>query len=245
MKLTDDDRQALTDVFAQDAAVRAARLAELGRELEGARGGEIAEARDALAHEAHNLRGAAATVGLPQVERLASALEGALQRFDERGQRSTVQEIVKGLVGELHRMAPDSAPAGAVQHPTGAPVFVLHIEDNPSNLKLVERILVRRPAIRLLEARDGETGVELARRVLPALILLDLRLPGIAGEEVLRRLREDTATRSIPTIVISAEARPEESDRLLAAGADDYLVKPIDIETLLAIVDARLPGLEP
>ena len=242
VRLTDDDRRALSDVFATDAAVRASRLEELAAQLESASGAGLEQARLALAHEAHNLRGAAATVGLRRIETLAIDVGGAVERFDEPGERSKALEAARRLVTELRAMAPDTEPdtAGASAS-AGAPVFVLHIEDNASNLKLVERILARRPAIRLLEARDGESGLELARRVLPALILLDLRMPGIPGEEVLRRLRDDPATRGIPTVVISAEARPAESDRLLAAGADEYLVKPIDIETLLSIVDARLP----
>jgi CheY-like chemotaxis protein/HPt (histidine-containing phosphotransfer) domain-containing protein len=243
VKLTDDDRRVLSEVFASDAAVRAKRLEELLGQLEEAGGAGREQARFALAHEAHNLRGAAATVGLPEIERLAIGLEAGLEKFDEPGvERSTALEAAGPLLVALRAMAPAAEGLSTAESSPGASVFVLHIEDNASNLKLVERILARRPAIRLLEARDGESG--LARRFLPVLVLLDLRMQGMSGEEVLRRLREDPATRKIPTVVISAEARPAESDRLLAAGADGYLVKPIDVETLLAIVDARLPSTE-
>jgi len=243
LKLTDEDRRALADVFASDAVIRAERVELHLDELETAADGrELDEARFSLAHEAHNLRGAAATVGLPQIEQAARALEEALERLAMPGEdRSAAVAAAGRLLSVLRSMATDPAAAGASDR-SSAQFFVLHIEDNASNLKLVERILSRRPAIRLVEARDGETGLDLARRVLPELILLDLRLPGISGEEVMRRLREDPATRGIPTVVVSAEARPAESDRLLAAGADDYLVKPIDVENLLAIVDSRLSG---
>lgn len=115
---------------------------------------------------------------------------------------------------------------------------MLHIEDNPSNRKLVELVVSRRPGLRLVEALDGETGLELARSLAPALVLLDLRLPGISGEEVIERLRADPATAGLRIVVISAEARPGETTRLIEAGADDYLVKPVEVRDLLEVLDS-------
>jgi CheY-like chemotaxis protein len=122
---------------------------------------------------------------------------------------------------------------------------VLHVEDNAFNLKLVERVLEQRPEIRLAETRTGAAGLALARDLVPSLILLDLRLPDIPGDSVLRLLREDVMTREIPVVMISAEARPVEADRLLAAGANEFLVKPIDIRTLLDVVDRILARARP
>lgn len=119
---------------------------------------------------------------------------------------------------------------------------VLHIEDNASNRKLVELVVSRRPSLELVEALDGETGLELARSLRPDLILLDLRLPGISGEDVLAQLRGDPVTADLRVVVISAEARPGETSRVIEAGAERYLVKPVDVEELLAVlesVDAR------
>jgi CheY-like chemotaxis protein len=116
--------------------------------------------------------------------------------------------------------------------------IVLHIEDNVSNRKLVELVLERRPEFALVEAEDGETGLELARTIAPVLVLLDLRLPGISGEDVLARLRADRSTADLRIVVISAEARPGETRRLLAAGADGYLVKPLDVHDLLNVIDS-------
>ena len=116
--------------------------------------------------------------------------------------------------------------------------IVLHIEDNSSNRKLVELVVSRRPALELVEALDGETGVELARSLRPDLILLDLRLPGMSGEEVLAQLRGDPATADLRVVVISAEARPGETTRVVEAGAEQYLVKPVDVEELLAVLDS-------
>lgn len=114
---------------------------------------------------------------------------------------------------------------------------VLHIEDNASNRKLVELVVSRRPNLELLEAVDGETGLELARSVLPDLILLDLRLPRMSGEEVLAALRGDPETAELRIVAISAEARPGETARVLAAGADRFLVKPIDLQELESVLD--------
>jgi len=121
------------------------------------------------------------------------------------------------------------------------PRTLLYIEDNPSNLRLVERILARRPEVTLLSAKRGATGLELARQYLPDLILLDLQLPDIQGDEILRRLRDDSRTQHIPSVIISADANSAQIERLLAAGADDYLTKPIDARRFLALVDAIEP----
>jgi CheY-like chemotaxis protein len=114
---------------------------------------------------------------------------------------------------------------------------VLYIEDDPVNFMLVERILEFRPALKLLHARSGETGVELAQTHCPKLILLDLNLPDIHGSEVLRRLQSEPGTAKVPVVVLSADATPSQIERLLTAGARNYLTKPFDIDPFLAVVD--------
>ncbi|MGH2579456.1 MAG: ATP-binding response regulator [Actinomycetota bacterium] len=117
---------------------------------------------------------------------------------------------------------------------------VLYLEDNLSNLTLVERILGRRPDVRIIPALRGQLGLELAKEHHPDLILLDLNLPDMSGEEVLRRLREDPDTRGIPVIVISADAARRQIEALRTAGAREYLVKPLDVPVFLATVDMIL-----
>jgi len=114
---------------------------------------------------------------------------------------------------------------------------VLYVEDNLSNLKLMERVLARRPGIRLVSAMQGSLGVTLARDHLPDLILLDLNLPDMRGEEVLARLHADPATAEVPIVVISADATPGQRARLVEAGASDFVTKPFDVDRLLQIVD--------
>jgi CheY-like chemotaxis protein len=114
---------------------------------------------------------------------------------------------------------------------------VLYIEDDLVNFTLVERILEFRPALKLLHAAQGEIGVELAQIHLPKLILLDLNLPDMHGSEVLRRLQSDPTTARVPVVVLSADATPSQIERLLKAGARNYLTKPFDLDPFLAVVD--------
>jgi len=117
---------------------------------------------------------------------------------------------------------------------------VLYVEDNLANVDLVERILLRRPGVELLTAMQGGLGVELAREHRPDLVLLDLHLPDVGGEDVLRRLRSDPATAEIPVVVLTADALPRRREQLLAGGAVEFLTKPIDVPRLLEVLDEQL-----
>lgn len=171
--------------------------------------------------EVHTLAGGAATAGLERVEALARALESALRNGDEGDAARTL---------DLLRAELDAA--GAQPH-----VNVLCIEDDPTSRLLVERVVARRPRMTLATAVTGEEGLALAFENPPDVVLLDLRLPDLPGDEVLRRLKGRPETAGSRVIVLSAEAHTLRRDELLAAGADDYLTKPIDIARLLAILD--------
>jgi CheY-like chemotaxis protein len=120
---------------------------------------------------------------------------------------------------------------------------VLYIEDNLANLALLQRIVVEREGIEIIPAMQGRLGLELAREHQPAVVLLDLHLPDISGDEVLQQLRDDPATAGIPVVMISADATPGQVQRLLNTGALAYLTKPIDVGQLLQILDDHvLPG---
>ena len=118
---------------------------------------------------------------------------------------------------------------------------VLYIEDNPSNHALVEQILeLQRPTFRLLGAMLGRLGLDMAREHLPELILLDLHLPDVTGEEVLQELRANESTHDIPVIMVSADATPEQPRCLLELGAQAYLTKPLKITAIVQAVDEAL-----
>lgn len=123
------------------------------------------------------------------------------------------------------------------------PGLVLYVEDNVSNLRLMERLLQSRPSITLLHALDGETGLRLTRERRPDLVLLDLHLPDLPGEEVLRQLWADPDLRRIPVAVLSADATPGQMRRVLASGASAYLTKPLDLKHVLEVIERLLgPG---
>ncbi|MGI8552255.1 MAG: GAF domain-containing protein [Dehalococcoidia bacterium] len=117
---------------------------------------------------------------------------------------------------------------------------VLYIEDNLSNLRVVERVLSRRPGVQLLTAMQGGLGFELAQQQHPDLILLDLHLPDTTGDLVLQRLRADPTTHDVPVVMVSADATPRQIERLLAAGAREYLTKPLDLKRFMEVVDEVL-----
>ena len=113
--------------------------------------------------------------------------------------------------------------------------LILIVEDNEKNLKLV-RDLLQVKGYRTLEAGTGELGVDLARRHTPHLILMDIQLPGLDGVAALGQLKADPSTASIPVIALTAFAMHDDRQRFLAAGFDGYLVKPINIRELPAVV---------
>ena len=117
---------------------------------------------------------------------------------------------------------------------------LLYVEDNPANLMLVEDLIARRPDIRLLSARDGDRGVEIARASLPDVILMDINLPGISGIEALRILAADPATAQIPVIALSANAIPRDIEKGLEAGFFRYLTKPLKVNEFMDTLDVAL-----
>jgi PAS domain S-box-containing protein len=146
-----------------------------------------------------------------------------------------------GVVVRPEPLAPrDGEPLQAM---TVGPGTVLYIEDNLSNLDLVRGLLSRVGSVRLIPAVQGGLGIELAARHRPDLILLDLHLPDLSGDEVLKRLREDERTGSIPVIVLSADATRDQIERLKRQGAAEYVTKPIDVPAFLGAVRGVLgPG---
>ncbi len=113
---------------------------------------------------------------------------------------------------------------------------ILIIEDNPANLELMEYLLTAH-GYTVLTARDGEEGLEAARRERPDLILCDIQLPGIDGYEVARRIKASSALRDIPLVAVTAFAMVGDRDKVLAAEFDGYLSKPIAPETFVQQVE--------
>ena len=165
------------------------------------------------------------TMGVQSVEGEGSCFWVDLPAADEASERS-----VDASLGELA-----SQPLAG-----GDRSVVLYIEDEPANLHLVRRSLSHRPRVRLIEAATAAKGLELARTASPDLILLDLQLPDGSGEDVLTELRNDPATRAIPVVIVTADAAPRTIERVLKAGARDYLAKPFALSRFFQIIDEVL-----
>ena len=185
-------------------------------------------------------------IGLVVTKRLVELMGGAI------GVTSTVGEGSMFWIELVVTSAPQTAAGEAelivplqAQVPNGAGSrTLLYVEDNPANLQLVEKILARRPDIRLLSARNAPLGIELARASRPDVILMDINLPGMSGIKAMQILRTDAATAHIPVVALSANAIPRDIERGLEAGFFRYLTKPIKVNEFLDTLDVALKCVE-
>ena len=178
-------------------------------------------------------------LGLAVCQRLIQAMGGAIGVGSAPGQGSSFWlDLPRGeleLPDALFRKSGEDSPP---EERRGASACrILYIEDNLSNCSLVRQMFADQPGIDLSTARQGQAGIDLARQQQPDLILLDLHLPDLPGWEVLAHLKAEHTTRHIPVIIISADATSPQMKRLLNAGAQDYLTKPIDMHKLFQVVD--------
>jgi PAS domain S-box-containing protein len=181
-------------------------------------------------------------LGLSLSKRLVEAMGGEI-RVDTVPDVGSTFWVELPLASSPMESLPDGAPSSgalAKEFAIRRPARILYIEDNLANLDLIESIFASFPGVRLVPALQGRLGLELAREHRPDLILLDLHLPDLSGEVVLRSLRDEPQTSSIPVVVISADATPGQIPRLRAAGVQEYLTKPIDVQRFLETVQNLL-----
>jgi signal transduction histidine kinase/ActR/RegA family two-component response regulator len=180
-------------------------------------------------------------IGLPLARALTEAMGGQLTASSVFGQGAafTVSLARAPDLVPVPRPspAPASLPAGP-RAPAGASLSILYIEDNPANVEVIARFLHGRPNTRLRSEASGRAGIACAVRDVPDIILLDLHLPDLQGDEVLNELKADPATAAIPVVVLSADASAGVVRRLLAGGAFAYLTKPIEFAELGELLDS-------
>ena len=192
-------------------------------------------------------------VGLSLSKSLTEAMHGTIEAESEQGVGSAFTVTLPAV--DLHRLidADADADADAVVAggqaagslvPVGRGGTVLYAEDNLASLAVVERLLSRRGET-LQVAIQGNLVLELAKCTRPTLILLDLHLPDMSGEDVLRALKADPATADIPVAILSANAGDRRQQRLLKQGAVAYLTKPLDVMAFLAVLDQNTVGPPP
>jgi CheY-like chemotaxis protein len=209
-----------------------------GRGIAPERVGELFTPFSRLGAESTEVEGTG--LGLALSQRLCEAMGGelVLERSSEEG---SVFRVAFPLVPDPLLALEETGAHVALAAPH-RDATLLYIEDNLANLSLVDTILLSRPGWRTIPALQGKLGVELAREHLPDVVLLDLHLPDISGDEVLRRLRADPRTASIPVIIVSADATTGTFQRVRAAGANAYLTKPLDVDEFLRVVESFLPS---
>jgi len=176
----------------------------------------------------------------PQADRLAESMGGEVVVWVHPA-GGGAHHLNLPAAETRHHRPPDGAIRARRTYPRlddeTSPMTVVYVEDNPANLELVEEALGARAGVTLLTATRGLAGLDLARDALPDLVLLDLDLPDMGGEEVLRRLLVDRRTSHIPVVVVSADASPRVRRRLIESGAAAFVTKPLDIPRFLGLVD--------
>jgi PAS domain S-box-containing protein len=181
-------------------------------------------------------------IGLVTSKRLIEMMGGVIGAESTVG-KGSVFWIEIDLTEERHAVVGTAVKLAQI-HPlaqsNAALRTLLYVEDNPANLMLVEDLIARRADLRLLSARDGIRGIEIARESRPDLILMDINLPGISGIRALKILAEDPITAHIPVIALSANAIPRDIEKGLEAGFFRYLTKPIKVDEFMKTLDLAL-----
>jgi signal transduction histidine kinase/ActR/RegA family two-component response regulator len=179
-------------------------------------------------------------LGLVLALRLAEAMNGTLGVESQPWIGSTfhielpLAQAPAPTAVELPSRLDPAADHGSVA--VDGQVRVLYIEDDAANTHLMAQLFAEEPRLDLLTTMYGKLGLELARQHQPDLILLDVHLPDMGGDEVLTRLRSDELTRAIPVIAVSADATEEQRGRMTALGAANYLTKPLTLNMVLGAV---------
>ena len=230
------------DVTCQDVSAGRVRISfrDTGLGLSAEQLGQLFQPFNRLGQEASAKEGTG--IGLVVSKRLVELMGGAI------GMASTVGV---GSVFWIELLATEAPQLITSDDQPGAPAeplpqadhtlrTLLYVEDNPANLLLIEKLIARRPDMRLLSAVDGTQGIAIARATQPDVILMDINLPGISGIDALRVLANDPATAHIPVVALSANAMPHDIDRGLTAGFFRYLTKPIRVNDFMDTLDVAL-----
>jgi signal transduction histidine kinase/ActR/RegA family two-component response regulator len=179
-------------------------------------------------------------IGLPLSKALTEAMGGRLSASSVLGEGSVFTVTLPRApdVVQAPRRAPGPAPSPGPHAQAGTATRILYMEDNPANVEVVARFLNGRAGFTLQSVASGRSGIDCAVRDVPDIILLDIHLPDIPGDQVLSELRAEPATAAIPVVVLSADATPGAIRRLRARGARAYLTKPLDLAELGDLLDS-------
>lgn len=178
-------------------------------------------------------------LGLALSKQLVELMGGTLQLASSTAEGTTFVIELKSAADPITESG-TSGEATTAHHAGLGAATVLCVEDNLSNLKLLEHIFATWDHVKLMPAMQGSIGLELARQHTPSVILLDVHLPDMTGSEVLRRLKSDPQTAAIPVIVVSADATSGQMRLMKSLGAHSYITKPLDVALLSSTVESLL-----
>ena len=205
-------------------------VADTGKGIALDRQGQIFEPFNRLGLESSEIEGTG--IGLHLTKRLIEQLGGAIGFESVPAKGSTFWVDFPTGVAARGDAKRDASP----QADADGNFTVLYIEDNPLHRLLMEEVFADLTSARLTTANDAESGIEMAVALKPALILMDIDLPGMSGFEARARLAESRETSSIPVVALTAGAPDFDMQQGLAAGFADYLTKPFDIERLIGVI---------
>ncbi len=181
-------------------------------------------------------------LGLALSRHLITSMGGRIDVSSVRGEGSTFWLDLPSATPTADTPVPGETPGLPAPAPHARPTRVLYVEDVADNVRLVAEVLAHRPTVTLVCANHAEAALDLAREQPPDLILLDLHLPDMPGEELLALLRREPATGNVPVVVLSADATGHSRARLRDAGVAAYLTKPVAVRDLLTTLDTLLPA---
>ena len=177
-------------------------------------------------------------IGLVISQRLAELMGGSLRARSVTGQGSVfILTLPMVDSADTVRSSLDELIAQPAQYRRRV---VHYVEDNETNVEVMRGVLAQRPQVQMDESITGLDGLAAIRIRRPDVILLDMHLPDISGMELLRHLKADLSTSTIPVVIVSADALASQIDEAMEAGAQRYLTKPVNVAELLAVLDGLL-----